>query len=547
MKASRRVNWAYRNSRLQCTGEIMFPKSRFFLICVLNLMFSLSLTNAQFIVKPMVISQTMAPGESSRITLALENQGRDHIQVNAQTVDLAKDKDGQWVLLEGDDQDIGDLVIVPSCRYWLSMEKSEDDVFDMEPGDTIPLDLEMQVPAAARGSFQAAVRIIMASTTGTGVRVRYAFVVPVLLKISSPEPENPAQLPVHGVCAEQMSALELIAEYQATQHKLESFISRSTDTCIVIRPKTEISEAGTRRSRHVSELRTDGERLDYRIYNWHDIQAEEHTKLKDTRFGKHLWDGQQVYNHKNGQFRSYLWDRNRHYEHRTSHTVGDSRVFIWNGGDNDTQDMNMYLLAYRGSELLGKFSVDINSIDKILSNASSLTVRNGLENVGTSDCHVIDAETEYGRYTVWIDAQHGYNIARAERIKNSESLYHDGTRRFGGTGSYVFLLDNVRFEKVDDIWIPMEADIEERRYYGEEGTLWSITKRHHPRTSIQLNPDHEAIGSFIPQIEEGSQAFLRGVGGIMYKWVGGKMVDSKGRGIDLNVVSPDGKRNPELQ
>jgi hypothetical protein len=164
-----------------------------------------------------------------------------------------------------------------------------------------------------------------------------------------------------------------------------------------------------------------------------------------------------------------------------------------------------------------------NRVDSILMQASSLSVRDELEEVGGFNCYVIDAATDYGPYTVWIDPQHGYNIARAENTKKPESLVRDGKRRFGGHGSYHFLLDNVHFEKIDGIWVPMEAYIEVKRY-NADGRLRRTWKMHHKRTDFQLNPDHHALGSFIPQIEEGSRFPIEGVPGIQYEWRDGEIV-----------------------
>lgn len=186
MKARKQANLPNENSRMRCVDQMMLSKWQFTLGFFLCLLVSPSRTYAQFTVQPMVISQTMVPGETGTTTLKLENQGQNSIQISAGTVDLAKDQDGQWVLLEGDAQDRADLVIVASCRQWLTLDEGEPNIIDIEPENTAHLGLEIRVPAAAQDSYQAAVRLMMASTTETGVRVRYAFVVPVKLEVKSP-------------------------------------------------------------------------------------------------------------------------------------------------------------------------------------------------------------------------------------------------------------------------------------------------------------------------------------------------------------------------
>jgi len=194
MKTRGRISCATSINKLHCFHKPMLPVSQYMLVCMAPLLFSLTVANAQFTVQPMAISQTMAPGESNKTLLSLENRGQDYIRVQTQTVDLAKNKESQWVLIEDDAQDVADLVMVASCRHWLTLPKGEAGVIDIEPEGTTPLDLEIQVPAIAKGSYQAAVKLTLASTTDSGVRVRYAFVVPVMLEISIPKQANPTQV-----------------------------------------------------------------------------------------------------------------------------------------------------------------------------------------------------------------------------------------------------------------------------------------------------------------------------------------------------------------
>ena len=64
-------------------------------------------------------------------------------------------------------------------------------------------------------------------------------------------------------------------------------------------------------------------------------------------------------------------------------------------------------------------------------------------------------------------------------------------------------MENVRFRKIDDIWVLMEADIEYDRTF-RNGSFYR-SKYHHKRTEFILNPDHDALGSFIPDdIEDGT-------------------------------------------
>jgi len=49
-------------------------------------------------------------------------------------------------------------------------------------------------------------------------------------------------------------------------------------------------------------------------------------------------------------------------------------------------------------------------------------------------------------------------------------------------------------------------------------------KQHHKRTNIDLNPDFEAIGAFVPDFPEGTRVYLEDAPGIRYIWQNGKLV-----------------------
>jgi hypothetical protein len=196
-------------------------------------------------------------------------------------------------------------------------------------------------------------------------------------------------------------------------------------------------------------------------------------------------------------------------------------------------------VAYRGAPLMGIFFGDDKRIDRILQGADTISVRNEMEDVGGSGCYVIDAMTQYGKYTIWIDPQHGYNIAKAEVKKEGGDLawgdkpvawgekqppasQYIGGRPPTAKKALSFSLENVRFEKVDNIWVPMEADYQYIKMYQENRAI--TVKRHHKRTRIDFDPDFEAIGAFVPDIPDGTRVFLDHAAGISYTWQNGKLV-----------------------
>jgi hypothetical protein len=159
---------------------------------------------------------------------------------------------------------------------------------------------------------------------------------------------------------------------------------------------------------------------------------------------------------------------------------------------------------------MGYFFGDDERVDSILRRSEKVSVRDRLERVGRSKCYVIDAVTGRGRYTLWIDPEHGCNIAKAESSQETGDL-SDGDRRLPrGRGKYSYL-KNVKFEKIDGVWVPMEGDME----FGhqEPGSDYR-QKKHHKRREVILNPDHEALRSFYPDdIPSGTEVHVQDFAG----------------------------------
>ena len=199
-----------------------------------------------------------------------------------------------------------------------------------------------------------------------------------------------------------------------------------------------------------------------------------------------------------------------------------------------------YIVGYVGSD---------ERLDTILRKAYRISVRATTENVGGSECFVIDADTKCGHYTVWLDPEHGYHPARVTR-KAGDSDYTHGRKftDFPGFTAFTYL-DNVRFEKVADIWVPMEAYAGcDRRFV--EG-YFNKADHHYKRTQIILNPDHEKLGSFAdpifedpsndPQLINGTPVTTDNIP-IQYTWQDGKLIDENGMVADLDWLKDEGRK-----
>lgn len=89
-------------------------------------------------------------------------------------------------------------------------------------------------------------------------------------------------------------------------------------------------------------------------------------------------------------------------------------------------------------------------------------------------------------------------------------------------------MENVRFERIDGFWVPMEVDMRMNDYYGPGS--FSRWNRHYKLTDVVLNPDHDALGSFDnplenprndPELKNGASVRKDGS---RYVWQDGKLV-----------------------
>jgi len=158
-----------------------------------------------------------------------------------------------------------------------------------------------------------------------------------------------------------------------------------------------------------------------------------------------------------------------------------------------------------------------------------------LKHYKTSKCYVIDAVTNHGQYTIWIDPQRGYNILKAEVQKKSMDLAWGKPLNFKPKSipmlqsrppvktNFSFYLDNVLLENIKDVWVPIEAE-NQRSYTYEDGRVMTV-KSHHKRNEINLNPNFEMQGFFVPDdVPDGTQAYFTGIGGGRFVWHNGRPV-----------------------
>jgi len=287
-------------------------------------------------------------------------------------------------------------------------------------------------------------------------------------------------MPTQTYAVEKVSTSELLDRYAANQDKLKSLIVKTEERFI----SKWSHEPGPNFVRWITELRTDGERIYLKMRIWDDLDADDApTPIAGDQQYVEIWNGKlyiNCYDVPTEIPKEYL-----------------KRVRV---STTERHKRSTYF-TYTGVPFLGIRYGGYERIDAVLRQADCVAVRDKLEHVGSASCYVIDAKTKSGDYTVWIDPKHGYNIVKADiHVGPNDSF---GRRTFGDQDSESLSIRNIRFEKISGAWIPMEADLYNTS--NRKGRPSVRNTIHHTINQITLDPDHEALDSFTPEIENGTE------------------------------------------
>ena len=332
--------------------------------------------------------------------------------------------------------------------------------------------------------------------------------------------------------AEQFTPLQLLQKYKINRAGLQTHITKSEqlselrDTAYGDKPKW---------SRTIYEFRTDGKRVDIIINRSFRLSSPDSESLpKNTSHQRMIWDGHNWFSCTYGDFPG------------EPPAIG----FI----SKKEEKKNSFIpLGYGGSSLDGTFFGDQQSVETILSQASDISLRPQMEAVNEVDCYVIKASTPYGKYDLWIDPQHGYNIARARVYKSGNDILNgkpiskyskskaemrDLQRQYkgklpGGIEKFFFSLDIVEFQKIANVWVPTEGNYQHTIKY-VDGRV-KTEKRLHKRTHIDPTPDFEAISAFVPDIPDGARITLDDVPSISFEWREGKLVPNIDEDVEAQL------------
>ncbi|MHC4351736.1 MAG: hypothetical protein ACYS0H_03375 [Planctomycetota bacterium] len=325
-------------------------------------------------------------------------------------------------------------------------------------------------------------------------------------------------LPVAQAASQAASVPELLQRYTQALDATESFTDAYEEVSDYSYRMPDGSRVAKGRRFARGQHRADGARLYMQNYYWGDFNP----KLMD------LPESDSRYNLR-------IEADGRHYNHSTA--VNDPRVKGTAALQPAHQDKAAITIGtYSG--IYGFLGSD-ERLDAVLRGAKRISMRPTTETVSGVACHVIDADTRYGQYTVWLDPVHGYNAAKVTRKATGGHRENQWLMPKGDHARGAVVI--TRFERVGSMWVPAEADQETVYTSGE---LFRRSSNRYKRSNIVLNPDHDKLGSFDnplehpandPELKNGRRVRITTPGSVKVKgsWQDGKVVDESGKIVDV--------------
>jgi len=310
-------------------------------------------------------------------------------------------------------------------------------------------------------------------------------------------------------------AQEIIAEYIDTLLSQDSIIFEFTNTVhvnaiLLVNDASLATLAGERTFHRKGEFASDGNRFALRMYQWGKYKPRlPETVEKDPWIYRFTYDGNEYWAY--GRFPASSNDPETHGD------IGISRDEQYERLRNAYATSNLFWLQ-------GYVSADKTRLDKLLSNTTSVKVRETREVLNGSFCNVIDFTSPYGDGTIWFDPQRGSNFAKASIHLKPGHINRSGEKITTAYADY--LVDNVSFKNIDGVWVQTGATV----MSDMTNPAFHEVRRFNPRlTNIRLNPDLDKLDVFTKDdIEEGAPAAYVGVPG-WYRWQSGQLLPDKSK------------------
>lgn len=191
--------------------------------------------------------------------------------------------------------------------------------------------------------------------------------------------------------------------------------------------------------------------------------------------------------------------------------------------DNYEEDIKKQNHPNFGGVFQGRiFGNDYKSIPVFLSSAPNVFVRDSIETIDGTLCHVLEATTKYGKVTMWVAPEKGYNALKWIIHKSRDDFFDETPISNIKLDSWTAVFDSVELQKVDDVFVPKGA-VFTLTIKNTDGNT-RVTRYEYKISNIQLNPDFDALGTFKIDLPDGTPVLHREFPSIKYVWQNGRLV-----------------------
>jgi hypothetical protein len=194
------------------------------------------------------------------------------------------------------------------------------------------------------------------------------------------------------------------------------------------------------------------------------------------------------------------------------------------GSDVNEMLFVWHSLGYEGDFLLARMD-GIGSASKmaeLLSDSDGLKLI-GQETLSGSLCYIVETQTIYGTFTVWITPEKGFNALKyVVRRRGHDILRDDIHFDDQGITECVEVADSIDVRKIGGVFIPISGKLTDNVKAGDD---WESTDHVEvKRSEIVLNPDFKALGAFKISFPEGTEVTHQDIPGLRFRWTNGKFV-----------------------
>jgi len=301
---------------------------------------------------------------------------------------------------------------------------------------------------------------------------------------------------------QRIKAVNILEKFAQNQDNFRSFILKEEETT-----KNKISlsgswkdKSGERTKYEAREIAYDGQRIKRRAWTWGDVTSSEHIESRDdAKYLSYLWDG--------SQFMSYHIVNKSH----PGYVKIEKRL-------EQAKVIGKQMTPEGCIPGLSSITSTGERIDLLLKEMNNTRLLSEMEEINTVKCYAIEAGDANDSYKVWIDPEHGYNIAKV-----ASKIEIRGTRPETRVGS----IKNIKFTQIGEIWIVKEVDVYGRSDYPNGDFMEADI--HYKRIKVDLNPDHKRLNSFVvDNIRNGARVWYNeSMLDAEYTWQDGKIIPKK--------------------